>query len=60
MTLMNKRFLDKFLCLHTWESHRVEIFENFKYQGDTLPSSSKTIETLVCTKCGKIHQVIYS
>lgn len=46
---MIKRFIDKYMCLHTWTSHSLK----------NIFREDKTVEILICEKCGKIHKLEY-
>lgn len=49
-----KNYLDKISCHHDWEQHKViSIYEN---EEANLPV--KTVEILICKKCGKIKKII--
>ena len=48
------KLVEKLVCCHRWESwHKANLFE--------FPDSSRPFkirETLICSKCGKIKQII--
>jgi len=46
---MIKRIIDKFICLHKWNSHAV----NADYR------ANRTTEVLICEHCGKINKIEY-
>lgn len=48
------KLVEKLACCHRWESwHRTNIFE---FPDSNRPFKIK--ETLICSKCGKIKQII--
>lgn len=48
-----KRYIEKLLCLHSWEVMKEG--NVYEHEGDTMPSYTKMI--VVCTKCGKIKKL---
>lgn len=53
---MWKKILDKLFCTHKWNSHAKNLYSNQLNNGGR---EEKTLEILICDKCGKIKQINY-
>jgi len=67
---MFKKLIEKLLCLHQWKRHDKKIYGWTETKIDdktqfwinpvlTTSKFEKTIEILICEKCGKIHKIEY-
>lgn len=65
---MLKEIIQKFFCIHEWNTHTKDVYTWsetkvvkgtefwFRPMVDTN-DYSKTVETLICKKCGKLHTI---
>jgi len=53
---MWKLIIEKLFCTHNWKSHAKNLYSNQLNNGGR---EEKTLEVLICQKCGRIKQIMY-
>lgn len=56
LLIMWKKIVDKLFCTHHWGSHAKNLYSTQLNNGGR---EEKTLEILICDKCGKIKQIMY-
>lgn len=53
---MWRKIVEKLFCTHKWESHAKNLYSRELNCGGR---EEKTLEILICQKCGRIKQIMY-